>query len=156
MLKFEPHSPSPSITEEGVASEATKVELLVAIVKYRTVIKRIRLGVATRYIASLRPGQRISVTLEKGGLGFKKEDVSRPVVMIGPGTGVAPMRNLIYERMAVREQMGISPPTLKEGDILFYGCRNREADFFFRDEWDHIREKAGLLVFVAFSRDQVS
>jgi sulfite reductase alpha subunit-like flavoprotein len=156
MLKFGPHSPSPSITEEGVANEATKVELLIAIVKYRTVIKRIRLGVATRYIASLRPGQRISVTLEKGGLGFKKEDVSRPVVMIGPGTGVAPMRNLIYERMAVREQMGISPPTLKEGDILFYGCRNREADFFFRDEWDHIREKAGLLVFVAFSRDQVS
>ena len=156
MLKFGSHSPSLSSTGDGVASETTKVELLVAIVKYRTVIKRVRLGVATRYIASLRPGQRISVTLEKGGLGFKKEDVLRPVVMIGPGTGVAPMRNLIYERMAVREQMGISPPTRKEVDILFFGCRNRETDFFFRDEWDHIREKAGLWVFVAFSRDQVS
>jgi len=158
VLKFGQRSslPSSSLAGEGVASEITKVELLVAIVKYRTVIKRIRLGVATRYIASLRPGQRISVTLEKGGLGFKKGDISRPVVMIGPGTGVAPMRNLIYERMAVREQMGIPQPSLGERDILFYGCRNREADFFFRNEWDDIGEKAGLSVFVAFSRDQVS
>jgi sulfite reductase alpha subunit-like flavoprotein len=155
VLKFGLRSPS-SLTGGGVASEVTKVELLVAIVKYRTVIKRIRLGVATRYIASLQPGQRISVTLEKGGLGFKKEDISRPVVMIGPGTGVAPMRNLIYERMAVRKQMGLVPPALEKRDILFYGCRNQEADFFFRDEWDEIREKAGLSVFVAFSRDQVS
>ena len=158
VLKFGQRSslPSSTPTGEGVASEITKVELLVAIVKYRTVIKRIRLGVATRYIASLRPGQRISVTLEKGGLGFKKGDISRPVVMIGPGTGVAPMRNLIYERMAVRGQMGIPHPSLGERDILFYGCRNREADFFFRGEWDAIGEKAGLSVFVAFSRDQVS
>ena len=66
------------------------------------------------------------------------------------------MRNLIYERMAVRKEMGIPPPLLMERDILFYGCRNREADFFFRDEWDDIRDKAGLSVFVAFSRDQVS
>ena len=151
VLKSGPRSPLPSLTEGDV----TRVELLVAIVNYRTVIKRIRQGVATRYIASMKPGQRISVTLEKGGLGFKREDVSRPVVMIGPGTGVAPMRNLIYERMAVREQLGAPPPSLEEGDVLFYGCRNREADFFFRDEWNEIREKAGLSVFAAFSRDQV-
>jgi sulfite reductase alpha subunit-like flavoprotein len=156
VLKSGLRSPSPSLTGSSVSSEITKVELLVAIVKYQTVIKRIRWGIATRYITSLRPGQQISVTIEKGGLGVKNEDVSRPVVMIGPGTGVAPMRNLIYERMAVRKQIDMPPPTLKEGDILFYGCRNREADFFFHDEWNEIREKAGLSVFVAFSRDQVS
>jgi len=47
----------------------TRIELIIAIVKYRTVIKRIREGVCTRYVASLRPGQEISVTLQRGGLG---------------------------------------------------------------------------------------
>lgn len=142
----------PLAGQEGI--EASKVELLVAIVKYRTVIKRIRQGVATRYIATLRPGQQITVSLVKGSLGFKKEDIARPVVMVGPGTGVAPMRSLVYERMSVRE-MQLPCPSPDEGDVLFFGCRNREADYFFQDEWNALAAQAGLTVFPAFSRDQV-
>jgi len=134
----------------------TKVELLIAIVKYRTVIKRIRQGVATRYIASLRKGQQITVTLAKGGLGFKTEDVRKPVIMVGPGTGVAPMRSLIYERIAAREKLGLPLAAGKEDDVLFYGCRNREADYFFESEWMKLAAQTGLIVFPAFSRDQVS
>ena len=47
----------------------TKIELLVAIVKYKTIIKRIRQGIATRYIASLTAGQEITVTISKGRTG---------------------------------------------------------------------------------------
>lgn len=153
-----------SAIESGLQSSGggTRIELLVAIVKYRTVIKRLRQGVCTRYIASLRPGQRISVTLQRGGLNTSRAEAERPVVMVGPGTGVAPMRSLVYERMAWREEdderKGRSGGGQGEGgrDVLFFGCRNEKADFFFRNEWERLREEGGLDFFAAFSRDQVS
>jgi sulfite reductase alpha subunit-like flavoprotein len=139
----------------AAADNRTRVELLIAIVKYRTVIKRIRQGVCTRYVASLQPGQEIAVSLQKGGLGVTKAETTKPVVMIGPGTGVAPMRSLIYQRRRWREELGIKDLGFR--DTLFFGCRNAEADFFFKDEWQTLKDEgAPLDVFAAFSRDQVS
>jgi sulfite reductase alpha subunit-like flavoprotein len=135
---------------------STKVELLIAIVKYKTIIKRIRQGVCTRYIASLEPGQKIAVTLQKGGLSPRKADLEKPVIMIGPGTGVAPMRSLIYERMQWRQESGLQRRDESDvADTLFFGCRNAEQDYFFRDEWGNLAQTTGLNVFAAFSRDQV-
>jgi sulfite reductase alpha subunit-like flavoprotein len=141
----------------------TKIELLIAIVKYKTVIKRIRQGVATRYIASFTPGQEITVTLSHGGLGVNKQEIDRPVVMIGPGTGVAPMRSLIHQRRLWREEARIgenwesSNAADGEKDLLFFGCRNAESDYFFKDEWTALKSYGvPLEVFAAFSRDQVS
>ncbi len=123
-------------------------------------IKRIRQGVATRYIASLIPGQEITVTLSKGGLGVDRKEVERPVVMIGPGTGVAPMRSLIYQRMQWRQELGITSNGENGGavkDLLFFGCRNADADYFFKEEWEELMASGTPLgVFTAFSRDQVS
>lgn len=134
-------------------SRTTRVELLIAIVKYKTVIKRIRQGVATRYIASFLPDQKITVTLSRGGLGVTQKELDRPVVMIGPGTGVAPMRALIQQRMQWRDQLPSQDMATK--DILFFGCRNAESDYFFKDEWEHLMNNGTPLdVFTAFSRDQ--
>lgn len=138
--------------------EGTKVELLIAIVKYKTVIKKIREGVCTRYISSFKDGQDITVTLQKGGLGVTKKEMGKPVVMIGPGTGVAPMRALIYQRKQWREELQ-DATVLKEGnpkDVLFFGCRNAESDYFFKDEWEKLKDDGVPLdVLPAFSRDQV-
>ncbi|KAI4703384.1 hypothetical protein J4E81_002262 [Alternaria sp. BMP 2799] len=150
-----------AMNPDAEAENSTKIELLIAIVKYKTVIKRIRQGVATRYIASLTPGQEITVTLSRGGLGVEKEEIDRPVVMIGPGTGVAPMRSLIYQRILWREEH----KKLQNGhaqqddgsikDLLFFGCRNAESDYFFKDEWAQLQSSGvPLEVFAAFSRDQ--
>ena len=58
-------------------------------------------------------------------------DPSKPVIMVGPGTGVAPFRGFVQERA---EQA-------KKGEnvgqtVLFYGCRKRSEDWLYKDEWD--------------------
>lgn len=138
-----------------------RFELLVAIVKYKTVIKRLREGVCTRYLAALPIGTEIQVTFQKGGLGITRKDASRPVVMVGPGTGVAPMRALLWERLQWREELKAKPlmngkETVSEigESVLFFGCRKRDADLFFCDEWAHLESKMPLQMFTAFSRDQ--
>jgi sulfite reductase alpha subunit-like flavoprotein len=142
----------PSTAKDSVPS--TRIELLIAIVKYKTVIKRIRQGVATRYIASLAPRQQLTVTLSRGGLGVTQNELNKPVVMIGPGTGVAPMRALIQQRMRWRSQAP-AQTTPTTNDLLFFGCRNAESDYFFKDDWKgYIDSGVPLEVFAAFSRDQ--
>jgi len=140
----------------------TRFELLVAIVKYKTVIKKIRQGVCTRYLAGLAPGIKLRVGLQKGDLGTTAAEATRPVVMIGPGTGVAPMRSLIWERRAWAAVSAASHnhliPSRAQNplstSVLFYGCRNSTADFFFHDEWENLKQEMPLQVFTAFSRDQ--
>lgn len=57
-------------------------------------------------------------------------DLSAPVLMIGPGTGVAPFRGFVRERLAQRRQgKNIGPMT------LLYGCRKASEDFLYYDEW---------------------
>ncbi|OJJ64928.1 hypothetical protein ASPSYDRAFT_54318 [Aspergillus sydowii CBS 593.65] len=140
-------------TPEGGA----KFELLIAIVKYRTVIRRIREGVCTKYIANLRPGSTLRVQLQRGGLNSSVGQLVGPMMLIGPGTGVAPLRSMLWEKAAIvksyqEENPGVDPPI--EPTILVYGGRNRESDFFFEDEWHHLSELIKLKVLTAFSRDQ--
>lgn len=61
-------------------------------------------------------------------------DPSRPIIMIGPGTGVAPFRGFVQERAAqarAGEKVGRT--------ILFYGCRRRSEDFVYQQEWEASR-----------------
>lgn len=127
-----------------------QIDLLVAIVKYRTVIKKIRQGLCTRYIASLPVGAKLSITISKGGLSPKTGEQQTPVLMVGPGTGVAPMRALTWDRVLNRGE--------KKGEnLLCFGSRGKDVDYFFKDEWEKLRvdKMANFDVMPAFSRDQV-
>ncbi|KAI9726594.1 MAG: NAPDH-dependent diflavin reductase [Chrysothrix sp. TS-e1954] len=129
------------------ADGSTRVQLLVAIVKYRTVIKKLREGLCTRYLAALQPGATLTVQLVKGGM---KVNLHRPAIMIGPGTGVAPLRSLMLERLArERDTNGA-----KGEGLLFFGARNRSADYFFEHDWTRLQMSTNLTVHAAFSRDQ--
>ena len=164
------------LNETSLTPDRT-VEILAAIVKYQTVLKRPRTGLCTRWLATLSPGDKVNIVITRGtGFSFFRStsaELERPVIMICPGTGVAPMRSLAWERLSI----GISQGR-KIGDmLLFFGCRNREADFYFKSEWErwqHNHENYDDLiteqknghenvslckhsnrrVFVAFSRDQ--
>ncbi|KAI4720690.1 NADPH dependent diflavin oxidoreductase-like protein 1 [Aureobasidium sp. EXF-10727] len=127
-----------------------RVQLLVAIANPpNPIIKlRKRYGVCTRYIATLQAGQQLSLTIQPGYLNVSPDEVNAPVLMIGPGTGVAPMRSMIYERLEWARGSNS-----RQRSVLFFGCRNEEADYFFRDEWQNFTDQ-GLAVYPGFSRDQ--
>lgn len=58
-------------------------------------------------------------------------DPSKPIIMIGPGTGVAPFRGFVQERAELAHKGEKVGPT-----VLFYGCRRRDEDWLYREEWD--------------------
>jgi NADPH-ferrihemoprotein reductase len=82
-----------------------------------------------------------------------------PVIMIGPGTGVAPFRGFIQERVAMarRALEKNGPDALADwGRItLFYGCRRSDEDFLYADEWPKYAEelRGKLVMHSAFSRE---
>ncbi|KAI9897049.1 hypothetical protein N3K66_008071 [Trichothecium roseum] len=124
----------------------TRVELLIAMVRYRTILRKPRQGLCSRYLASLPPGTPLRV-------GYKPvlspihgaQNASRPLVAMATGTGVAPVRALIQERLTH------PAPAPTE---LFFGNRNRAADFFFAEEWTALETAGKLALRTAFSRDQ--
>ena len=127
----------------------TRFQLLVAVVEYRTVIKKLRRGLCTRYLTSLREGSRLRVTLSRSSM---QVDLNKPAIMIGPGTGVAPLRAMIHERMLLEQSSAVKLNPM----VLVFGNRNRSADFFFEDEFESVVGQGRLRLLTAFSRDQVS
>jgi NADPH-ferrihemoprotein reductase len=81
-----------------------------------------------------------------------------PIIMIGPGTGVAPFRGFVQERVALarraREKNGENAIEEWAPMYLFYGCRREDEDFLYREEWpEYIKELDGKLIMKnAFSR----
>lgn len=73
-----------------------------------------------------------------------------PIIMVGPGTGVAPFRGFIREKIKQVEN------GMKIGKILlFFGCRSKEEDFIYQDEWIEYSKKLGdkFQMITAFSRE---
>jgi sulfite reductase alpha subunit-like flavoprotein len=127
----------------------TSFQICVAIVRYQTVLKKIRTGVCSRYLAALESETNLNITIRHSeSFNISKEKYEKPILMIAPGTGVAPMRSLIWERAYKREYGEIKPGSA----LLIYGGRNARADYLFKNEWESRVLDVGVLT--AFSRDQ--
>lgn len=124
-----------------------RVSLTVDTVRYTIAKeKRSRLGVASTFLAArVKPGDKIKVYVQKAHAFGLPTDPNTPVIMVGPGTGVAPFRAFLHERMATK-----APGR----NWLFYGHQKRDFDFFYEDEFAGMKT-AGLLtrLSLAWSRD---
>jgi sulfite reductase (NADPH) flavoprotein alpha-component len=122
-----------------------RISLTVDTVRYR-VGPRERLGVASTFLGErIAPGDALKVYVQKAH-GFRlPENRETPIVMIGPGTGVAPFRAFLQERQATGA---------RGANWLFFGHQRRQHDFFYEDEFEAMR-KAGALarLSLAWSRD---
>ena len=78
------------------------------------------------------------------------------MIMVGLGTGLAPFRSLIQDRVAIRRDAVAHGASTQSGSVtLYFGCRKRTQDFLFGDELEGYVKEGGLTaVRAAFSRDQ--
>lgn len=106
-----------------------------------------RVGVCTHYLCELAPPQQPVIPIYvQPHRGFTlPENPHTPMIMIGPGTGVAPFRAFMQERL-IKNAPG--------KNWLFFGEWNRATDFFYEDFWNSISQQEKLRLDVAFSRDQ--
>jgi sulfite reductase (NADPH) flavoprotein alpha-component len=123
-----------------------EAHLLVGVVRYQS-HGRERHGVASTFVAErLRQGETLKVYAKPNQHFRLPKESDRPVIMIGPGTGVAPFRAFLQERQA---------DGAKGRNWLFFGDRHYTHDFLYQLEWQELH-KDGVLseMDVAFSRDQ--
>ena len=122
-----------------------RISLTVDAVRYE-VGRRRRLGVASTFLAErAREGERLKVYVQKAHAFGLPADPSVPIIMVGPGTGVAPFRAFLHERMATK-----APGR----NWLFFGHQRSAYDFFYADELAGMKSKGVLTrLSLAWSRD---
>ncbi|MET9101096.1 MULTISPECIES: sulfite reductase subunit alpha [Streptomyces] len=123
-----------------------RIHLTVASVRYANALRRYE-GVASTYLADrTAEGTTVGVHLQPNASFGVPADDDAPIVMIGPGTGIAPFRGFLHER-AARGASG--------RNWLFFGDQHRATDFVYEDELTALRERGVLTELdLAFSRDQ--
>jgi sulfite reductase (NADPH) flavoprotein alpha-component len=122
-----------------------KLSLTVDSVRY-VVGKRKRLGLASTFLAErIKPGDQLKVYVQKAHGFALPQDAKVPIIMIGPGTGIAPFRAFLLDRKATG-----APGK----NWLFFGHQRSDCDFFYADELNALKT-SGLLtrLSLAWSRD---
>jgi sulfite reductase (NADPH) flavoprotein alpha-component len=122
-----------------------KLSLTVDCVRY-VVGKRKRLGLASTFLAErIQPGDQVKVYVQKAHGFALPQDPNVPIIMIGPGTGIAPFRAFLLDRKATG-----APGK----NWLFFGHQHSSCDFFYADELNAMKT-SGLLtrMSLAWSRD---
>jgi sulfite reductase (NADPH) flavoprotein alpha-component len=122
-----------------------RVSLTVDAVRY-DIEARTRLGVCSTFLGGrIAPGDKIKVYVQKAQHFALPDDPERPIIMIGPGTGVAPFRAFLHERQA---------SNAPGPNWLFFGHQRKDCDFFYEDEFLAMHAAGHLTrLSLAWSRD---
>lgn len=155
----------------------TQIHVTAAVVEGKTPTGRIHKGVCTSYLSRAEPGvtklpifvRRSTFKLPKisdsngtttvnGHVGKESKGayLSPPIIMIGPGTGLAPFRGFMQERCMTMRGSKLEDRKLRLGPAeLYFGCRSQKADFIYKSELEKFVSE-GVIdnLYVAFSRDQ--
>jgi cytochrome P450/NADPH-cytochrome P450 reductase len=105
-------------------------------------------GVCSSYLSQRKPGEQVDAFIQDTHSTFMlPEDPGAPIIMVGPGTGVAPFRGFLQERAVMKEQGLATGPAL-----LFFGCRHPKQDFIYEDEFKVWQQQGVVELYTAFSR----
>jgi len=131
-------SSSPSADTGGVLA------VTVAVLVVKTPYKRVRTGLCSTWLAGLGPGDVVPrAWIEEGALRLPERQ-DAPLILVGPGTGVAPFRSMVRE-VALQGLRSV---------LLFFGCRHKEQDWLYGEEMGALEKQGSwLAVHNAFSRD---
>jgi NADPH-ferrihemoprotein reductase len=106
-------------------------------------------GVCSNYLAALKAGSDMIRVYNRPSSFRLPKDSSLPIILIGPGTGVAPMRALLQERAYQRQES--NQPV--GSNLLYFGCKKESHDYLYRDELEALlREGVLSKLRLAFSR----
>jgi NADPH-dependent sulfite reductase flavoprotein alpha-component len=129
--------------------DPTQVHVTTSVVRFESTAAAtdgaVRYGVCSGYLASLAGCAKVEVFIQRTTHFRPPKDPDTPVIMVGPGTGIAPFRGFLHDR-AARGHAG--------ANWLFFGERHEASEFYYRDELDAFR-RSGVLTRLdtAFSRD---
>ena len=174
-------------TSSDTRDDGFELELCVAVVEGTTPFGRAYAGCCSKYLASIvpsstksnavvrlwiHPGSFSKLPLDPpidAGTSSNDRRFETPVMCIGAGTGIAPLRSLILEREAQlgaadvasssHSEEGINCITTVAGggnldNTLVFGCRKQSKDYYYGKEWDALTSSKRLHFIPAFSRDQ--
>lgn len=128
----------------SLSAHTEEVHLTIAVVRYDTHGRK-RKGVCSSYLAE-RVGDTVPCYFHPNKNFKLPADGDKPIIMVGPGTGIAPFRAFIEERKVTGA---------RGKNWLFFGDRSQKTDYLYGEEWDNYL-KCGLLneLDLAWSRDQ--
>jgi sulfite reductase (NADPH) flavoprotein alpha-component len=143
LRKNMPRMYSIASSQEAVEEE---VHLLVSVVRYQA-HGREKEGLCSATLSDrFQVGDKVKVFVDRNSRFKLPKDPETPIIMIGPGTGIAPFRAFMQHRQAAAH---------KGKSWLFFGDRNFTTDFLYQTEWQqYLREGILTKADVAFSRDQ--
>jgi sulfite reductase (NADPH) flavoprotein alpha-component len=143
MMPMLPRFYSISSSQKFVGEE---VHLTIAPLEYES-RGHMRRGVCTHYLCDMVELHHpiVPIFIQSSHSFRLPQDIHAHLIMIGPGTGVAPFRAFLQERVLHQSQ---------GKHWLFFGAWNREHDFFYEEEWNHFANHTHLQLALAFSRDQ--
>src|SRR5229473_4256352 len=105
-------------------------------------------GICSNYLAGRRAGETVYATVRETKAGFRLPDEAVvPIIMVGPGTGLAPFRGFLQERAAQKAKGAALGSAM-----LFFGCRHPDQDFLYADELKAFAADGICELHTAFSR----
>ena len=175
-----------STSSEGSSDDGFELELCVAVVEGSTPFGRAYAGCCSKYLASIVPSSKSNAVVRlwihpgsfsklpldppiNAGTSSNNKRFETPVMCIGAGTGIAPLRSLILEREAQLEAADVASSSHSEegkngittvagggnlDNTLVFGCRKQSKDYYYGKEWDALTSSKRLHFIPAFSRDQ--
>lgn len=130
---------------------STSVHITAVVVEYKTPTGRVNKGVTTNWLKEKHPSDPpclVPIFVRKSQFRLPTRP-STPIIMVGPGTGLAPFRGFIQERDFARKEGKETGDT-----ILYFGCRKSQEDYLYREELEGYVKDGALTLHTAFSREQ--